>query len=197
MPKYPQLSELPTKTGHCKVDSLHYPTHLDGSRNKHTLSVPNLLDPNFISSKLLFPRGIFSKVKGANDEVPQVKRIEVFARKDGNKYGIIRSLFVGFSSEKSILRIAEVTSGVVQVTAVRSSGAIGKISDIVDKKTDTLIVKRSLTGWKGDGQGNNFRLKIPTLAVPYRWKDRMALSEGDCLIVSNPIADFAVPPPNL
>jgi len=192
-----RLGELTTDRDSFKQVSFHYHAQIDNSGNKHTLSVPHLLGPTMGSSKLLFPRGIFSKINDGDVDTLQIKRIELFAKKGEDKYGIIRSLFVGFSSEKSILRIAEATSGVVQVTAVRSAGDSKKSSSAVQQKSDTLIVKRSLTSPKdANQQQNSLRLKIPSITVPNRWKDRMNLSEGDCLVISNPIADFQVPPPN-
>jgi len=145
------------------------------------------------SAKLLFPKGILTKVKEGADDVPPVKRIELFARDGGDTYGIIRSLFVGFSTEKSILRIAETTGGVVQVRAMRATK--GKEAT-ASGSTDLILLKRDSIAL--DQEGNpGFRIRVPSITISPRWKERMRLSEGDRLMISNPIQDYAVPPPNV
>jgi hypothetical protein len=157
-----------------------------------------LLSSKIDSSKLIFPKGILSKVKENDMETPQVKRIELFAKDGEDTYGIIRSMFVGYSSEESILEIAEASGGVVQVRAV-----VGRLSDKSEKRfsasSDTLILKRSSTATDASQEVRfpSFRQKLPSITVPPRWKDRMKLSEDDRLIISSPIADYSVLPPNI
>jgi hypothetical protein len=141
---------------------------------------------------LLFPKGILTKVKEGADDVPPVKRIELFARDGGDTYGIIRSLFVGFSAEKSILRIAETTGGVVQVRTMRAAN--GK-ENTASGSTDLLLLKRDSSA--ADQESSGFRMRIPSITISPRWKERMRLSEEDRLMISNPIQDYAVPPPNV
>jgi hypothetical protein len=146
------------------------------------------------SARLLFPKGILTKVREGPDDVPQVKRIELFAKDGGDTYGIIRSLFVGFSAEKSLLQIAEASGGVVQVRAVRSSKGKKDVSS-PEGTGDMLLLRRDSTPNQAENPG--FRVRIPSITISPRWKDRMRLSEEDCLMISNPIQDYAVPPPNV
>ncbi len=133
-------------------------------------------------------------MKEGSDDVPPVKRIELFANEGSDTYGILRSLFVGFSSEKSVLQIAETTGGVVQVRAVRAYKGKPDGSS-TDGDGDMLLVRRDSASDRSGDPG--FRLKVPTITIPPRWKERMKLSEQDCLMISNPIQDYAVPPPNV
>ena len=178
--------------------SLYCPSNNEESRRKRTFQIPNLLKNRFDSGKLIFPQGILSKVQEGAEDIGPVKRIELFARDRDDTYGIIRSLFVGFSSEKSILQIAEATGGVVQVRPIRSGGN-GKPNDygLTEKTRDTLILKRSPDARPDDSPRVGFRMKVPSITVPPRWKDRMKLEEGDCLMISNPIEEYAVPPPSV
>jgi hypothetical protein len=150
------------------------------------------------SARLLFPKGVLAKISEGAEDVPPVKRIELFAKDGADTYGIIRSLFIGFSSERSILQIAEMTGGVVQVRAVRMSKGPTNDNSFGEKLGDTLLLKRSSSNDVADkSESTRFRFRIPSITISPRWKDRMRLSEGDCLLVSNPIQDYAVPPPNV
>jgi len=145
------------------------------------------------SAKVIYPRGVLSRIKEGVDDVPPVKRIEFFAKDGNDTYGILRSIFVAFSSEKSILRIAEASNGVVQVRSVRSGNSKG--SDDSNSAQDRLILKRSSEINQEDRPV--LSMKTPTITVSPRWRERMRLEAGDCLIVSNPIEDYSVPPPNI
>ncbi len=193
------LFELPTNRLSRRLDnySITYPRQIEEDRKKRTYEFPQLLKSRIDSTRLLFPKGILSKVREGPDDIPPVKRIELFAKDGGDTYGIIRSLFVGFSSEKSILQIAETTRGVVQVRAVRSSSGKATESTSTETSRDTLILKRASTAGVDDGREAGFRVRMPSITVSPRWKDRMKLAEGDCLMVSNPMEDYAVPPPNV
>jgi hypothetical protein len=81
------------------------------------------------------------------------------------------------------------------VRAVRSSG--GKVMENfpAQSSSDVLLLKRSPA--EEQPLRPTFGFKSPTIKVSPRWKDRMKLSTEDCLIVSNPIEDYAVPPPNV
>jgi len=127
------------------------------------------------------------------DDLPPVKRIEFFAKDGNDTYGILRSIFVAFSSEKSILRIADASNGVVQVRSVRSRNSKG--SDDSNSAQDRLILKRSSEIEQEDRPV--LSMKTPTITVSPRWRERMKLKSGDCLIVSNPIEEYSVPPPNI
>ena len=143
---------------------------------------------------MLFPKGILTKIKEGLDDIPPVKRIELFAKEGADTYGILRSIFVGFSSEQSVLQIAEATGGVVQVRAVRAFN--GKTESATPEAAgDMLVLRRNSTEEPTARSG--FRLRIPCVTIPPRWKERMKLTDGDCLLISNPIQDYAVPPPNV
>ena len=133
---------------------------------------------------------MLSTIREGSDDLPPVKRIEFFAKGGNDTYGILRSIFVAFSSEKSILRIADASSGVVHVRSIRPG-----ISNSVDSTQDKLILRRST-----ETQENHrplLGLKTPTITVSPRWRERMKLEEGECLMVSNPLEEYAVPPPNI
>jgi len=127
------------------------------------------------------------------DDLPPVKRIEFFAKDGNDTYGILRSIFVAFSSEKSILRIADALNGEVQSRSVRSRNSKG--SDDSNSAQDRLILKRSSEIEQEDRPV--LSMKTPTITVSPRWRERMKLKSGDCLIVSNPIEEYSVPPPNI
>lgn len=177
--------------------SFNYPSSNEETRRKRTFEFPSLLKSRIDSNKVLFPKGVLSKVREGSDDIPPVKRIELFAKDRGETYGIIRSMFVGFSSEKSILQIAEATRGVVQVRPVRSSNGKSNEYGLTEKTRDILILKRSPEVSPDTAHSVGFRVKIPSITVPPRWKDRMKLEDGDCLMISNPIEEYAVPPPNV
>ena len=196
--QFPQVfdwSELTKTEFSGKIDSYsyRYPSEIEEARKKRSLEFPDLLR-SIDSAKLLFPKGVLTKVREGSDDVPQVRRIELFAKDGGDTYGIIRSLFVGFSSEKSILQIAEASGGVVQVRAVRTSKG-KKESFSPEGSGDMLLLRRDSSTPPADNPG--FRVRIPSITISPRWKERMRLSEEDCLMISNPIQDYAVPPPNV
>jgi hypothetical protein len=135
-----------------------------------------------------------SRLKEGTDDIPPLKRIEFFAKSRKDTYGILRSIFVAFSSERSILQIAEASGGVVQVRSIRA-GSLNVVEATGESSQDRLILKRS-----GEVEGTErptLSIKAPIITVPPRWRERMGLETGDCLIISNPIEEYVVPPPNL
>jgi len=177
--------------------SFNYPSEIQEARKKRTFEIPELLKSKIDSGKLLFPKGILSKVRESHDDVPPVKRIELFAKDGAETYGIIRSLFVGFSSEKSVLQIAEISGGVVQVRAVRARKGPSKEFSSDESSGDVLLLKRSPAETSEQSTSTRFRFRIPSVTVPAVWKERMKLSEEDRLLISNPIGEYAVPPPSV
>ena len=175
--------------------SFNYPRAIEESRKKRTFQFPFLLKSQIDESRLLFPRGILSKVKEGLEDIPPVKRIELFAKDGEDTYGIIRSIFVGLSSERSILEIAETSGGVVQVRVVRSGRGNAKDASISEGSGDVILLKR--LSEESEETTAGFRVRIPSITISPRWGDRMRISEGDCLMVSNPIQNYAVPPPNM
>jgi hypothetical protein len=193
----PVLFELTTTNTSGEFESKHfsYNIPIDESRKKRTFEFPDLLRTHLDSSKILFPKGILSKITEGKDELPRMKRIELFANREDDTYGIIRTMSVALSREKSVLHIADASNGVIQVRTVRTISSTGRFD--VECQMDTLILKRFPEANSETQLDLSPRLRVPKIIVPPRWKDRMKLSEGDCLLISNPIAEFAVPPPNV
>jgi hypothetical protein len=148
-----------------------------------------------------------SKIKESKEDSPLVRRVEVFADKKEDKYGILRTLFVAYSSETSLLRIAAASDGVIQVRSVSNSGFLGGSSSprggaaILE---DKLLLKRSHEDQEKkevDSERSTrptfFSIKAPDLIVSPRWREKMNLEPGDRLLVSNPIENYEVPPPNV
>ncbi len=127
----------------------------------------------------------------SEDDLPPVKRIELFARDEKDTYGILRTLFVAISAEKSILQMASASDGIIQVRTLPEK------SDSVKKKIieDKILVKRLQE--IGPGLEQSVRIRTPNLMVSARWREKMDLRARDRIILSNPIEEYAVPPPNI
>ena len=163
---------------------------LDGKSNpKRTIQVPELVR-NLDSNKMIFPRGIVSTIIESEDDLPPVKRIELFAKDEKDTYGILRTLFVATSSEKSILQMATASDGIIQVRTLPEKSESGK--KILE---DKLLVKRPQEIRPSLEQ--SVRIRTPNIVVSARWRERMDLHSRDRIILSNPIEEYAVPPPNL
>jgi hypothetical protein len=159
---------------------------------KRTVHLPDMA-PNAEQGKMIYPRGIVSTVKEFTQDSKPVKRIELFAKKGEKTYGIIRTLSVAFTSARGLLQIAEASSNVVKINGLVSDQdyvSHGRSPLIEDK----LVLKRAEDIPE---ESEKFRLTAPALIVSPRWRERMHLSVGDRLIVSNPLETYAVPPPSL
>jgi hypothetical protein len=172
---------------------------LPGPTVKRTITVKDVvsLDP----ARLIYPRGIVSKVRESQQDCPPLKRIELFATTDDNDtYGVLRSIFVAFSAERRLLEVAQASNGVIRVTSINGgAGTASRGSERQKIVGDTLILKR-MEGEERQEEmpGLPFRrVRIPDLHVPARWREMMNLKPGDRLIVSNPIESYEVPPPNV
>jgi hypothetical protein len=142
------------------------------------------------ANKVIFPRGIVSIITESEGDLPPVKRVELFAREEKETYGILRTLFVALSSEKSILRMADASDGIVQVRSLPDKSESNmKIFE------DKLLIKRTDTIHESDQK--SVRIRTPSIIVSARWRERMQLRSYDRIIVSNPIEEYAVPPPNI
>ncbi|MFI5420569.1 MAG: hypothetical protein ACHQ1H_06340 [Nitrososphaerales archaeon] len=139
---------------------------------------------------MIFPRGIVSTVTESEDDLPPVRRIELFAKDEKDTYGILRTLFVAISSEKSILQMASASDGIIQVRTLPDTVESGK--KIFE---DKLLIKRPQT--VEQSLDREIRMKTPNIVVSARWRERMDLNSRDRIILSNPIEDYAVPPPSL
>ena len=145
---------------------------------------------NVDANRVIFPCGIVSTIIESENDLPPVKRIELFAREEKETYGILRTLFVALSAEKSILRMASSSDGIIQVrTLSEKSDASTTIYE------DKILIKRTETISDDDGQ--SLRIKTPNIVVSARWRERMHLKAHGRIILSNPLEEYAVPPPNI
>src|SRR5579884_3814672 len=146
--------------------------------SKRTLRVPKIM-PSIDPDRTLFPRGVLTLLKESREATHEVKRIEIFANKSKEGlYGILRRMFVAFSSERELLQIARASDNVIEVRLV-----LKRIEEATpDEHSETLI---------------SFRKKPPKLLVPAAWLERVDLEDGSQIIVSNPMARFVIPPPDL
>jgi hypothetical protein len=157
---------------------------------KHTLRVDYLFG-GIDAQRLIYPKGVIGSLKEEEIESKRLRRIELFAGEEtGDTYGIIRNLFVAHSSELSLLDLAMTSNGVISVRAFPRS-SIGSKSDEI--KEDKLILKSTDSTTLAIPN----RARAPSLFVSQRWLDKMNLAKGDRIIVSNPIENFVVPPPNM
>jgi hypothetical protein len=167
---------------------------------KHTLRIKDILG-RFDPQKILYPNGLVSELEEDNSSDPKpVKRIELFAKNllSNKTFGVMRSFFVGFSSERGLLDLANFSDNVISVRAVSGSGEHSEGKIIEDK----LVLKRieSPNPRERDRFSLSYifrRQKIPSLIVSSRWLDRMDLHKGDRIIVSNPVENYMTPPPEL
>ena len=141
-------------------------------------------------NKVIFPRGIVTTISELQNDLPPVKRIELFAKEEKETYGILRTLFVALSGERSILRMASASDGIIQVrTLSEDLETKNKICE------DKILIKR--TESLSEDENQSLRIKTPNIAVTARWRERMHLKAHDRIILSNPLEEYAVPPPNV
>ncbi len=182
----------------------------NATSEKHILRIKYLLQ-KLDTQRILYPKGLVSQVQTAssasNDPRP-LKRIELFAKNDRSDetFGVIRNFFVGFSSERGLLDLANVSNNVICVRSVPSSGEGGRRNKKILE--DKLVLKR--IDEDEEEQDSSFRRmnpfssanivrrqKLPKIIVSPRWLDKMQLENGDRIIVSNPIENYLAPPPDL
>lgn len=197
-------SNTKNRSSSSKIPSLFSRSDL---ADKHVLKVKDIFrkcDPQ----KRLYPNGLLSELEEENSafDFRPVKRIELFAKNERTKatYGIIRNFFVGFSSERSLLDLANFSDNVISVRTVLNSSWRGEHSEV--KIIEDKLVLKTLDGTEKARQDiGRFstssiiftRSKTPALYVSSRWLDKMELCEGDRIIVSNPVEDYVTPPPIL
>ncbi len=163
-----------------------------GQSKKRTLRVPDLLN-EIPEERAVYPRGIVGSLKETNFDSVRVGRIELFSRKKderGKYYGILKQLFVAFSSESKILKLAGTSSNVIEVHGLRDEDKKNK-KGLVESK---LVLKRSKEE-KKDDVFSLYGEKTPKLLVSAHWLDLMNLSSGDRVIISNPRENYEIPPP--
>src|SRR5487761_1729657 len=157
---------------------------------KRTVRMEYMLD-SIDSQQLIYPNGVFGALRETDEEQKPLRRIELFAEEQRKEtYGIIRSLFVAYSSEHSLLELAQVSNNVISVRAFLGSGQGTQDPRMIE---DRLILKRR----DSESESAPYRARVPSLFVSSRWLDRMNLEKGDRIIVSNPLENYVVPPPNM
>lgn len=175
------------------------------SIEKHVLRIKDVFE-KIDSQKRIYPNGLISKVEEDGDaNSGQVERIELFSenRRSKQVHGILRSLFLGFSNEKELLDLADYSNRVISIRTIsRDFSEGGKVVQ------DNLVLKRreDKPGRNPGGELNSVfpssdellirRNKLPSLYVSSRWLDRMDLCSGDRILVSNPVENYATPPPD-
>ncbi|MHB1909459.1 MAG: hypothetical protein ACYCQJ_11410 [Nitrososphaerales archaeon] len=165
---------------------------------KHTLRMASIFSQTDSQARL-YPSGLVSLLEeDSNSDLKQVRRIELVGknRRSNEIYGVLRNIFVAFSSERGLLDLANYSDNIVSVRAV--SGNEKSPSIIEDK----LVIKRIEKNPEGQKQPNPFASVLRTIParsikVSSHWLDRMNLSSGDRVIVSNPVENFVRPPPEL
>jgi hypothetical protein len=164
---------------------------------KRTFRLPSVL-PRIDTDKVLFPHGVLSVIKESKEPEDKVKRIEIFAEDSGDStYGILRNMFVAFSSERKLLDLAHASDNVIEVRTLqpdahRGSSQTGKIigDKLVLKRTEQEAVDTK------NAMASCFS-KAPNLLVPSAWLEKVDLDRGAQIMVSNPIERYMVPPPTL
>ena len=152
--------------------------------------------PDFLSEadreKSLYPKGIVGSLKESTFESRQVERIELFAQKKGKKryYGILKHLFVAFSSESRLLELANASSNVIEVHALGRKEENGKVA--IEGK---LVLKRVEERKTEQDPFSLYEEHTPNLFVSAHWLDIMNLRSGDRAIISNPRERYEIPPP--
>ena len=154
------------------------------------------------SSRILYPRGVLSMITPISDSGQTVKRVEFFAREKEDIYGIIRSFHVAYSSERALLELAEASSSVISVRSIESETFKNNTDPSRKTIEDRLVLRRAedkQTDKEDKSQSSmlTLRPKTPDLSVPPIWLEKMDLKPGARVFVSNPMENYAVPPPNL
>ena len=157
---------------------------------KRTLRIDCLID-HMDFNRVIYPNGVFGAVTQSAEDSPPVKRIELFAEeRNRDLYGIIRDLFVAYSSEAKLLEMAQASNSVVSVRTIDSSNSRKTERRIIE---DKLVLRRS----EVRARTSPYKKNIADLMVTPRWLERMDLEKGDRVIISNPIENYVVPPPNV
>jgi hypothetical protein len=167
------------------------------SAKKHVLHMHDVLR-KFDSQKRIYPNGLVCSLKGTEEKVEKIRRIELFAEEHSKEsYGIIRQFFVAYSSERNLLQLALASENVICIRAMPRSPRERHTLPGVDRRSmaleNRLILKRS----GEESKEPSYRPRIPDLVVSQHWLELMELENGDRIIISNPIEKYMVPPPGL
>ncbi len=162
---------------------------------KRTLRVPDFLN-EIAGDKSVYPKGIVGSLKESGYDSVKVERIELFAHQEeekGKYYGILKQLFVAFSSESNLLKLAGASSNVIEVHGLGDKS----IENGKAIRQSTLVLRRSEEEDKEQKEGIHtlYGEHTPNLFVSSHWLDLMSLSTGDRVIISNPRGEYEIPPP--
>ena len=160
--------------------------------SKRTLKIPKIVN-RMDSDRVIYPRGLVSALKESDEASPPVKRVEIFAKDRRETYGILRVLNVAFSSERTLLDMAQVSDNVIQVRSVPGSSASATVEGGRRIVEDRLVLKRI------DSKPGpiTYSARTPDLHVSGQWLENHDLQNGARIIVSNPLEKYLVPPPGL
>ncbi len=161
---------------------------------KRVVRLPEILD-SIDSNKRIFPKGVLSTLSKCEERSPIVKRVEVFGESERNTFGIIRTLFVAYSSEKSLLEMAESSNCVIQVNSLNTEATQKNDSQMIEDKL--LLRRASQSSIEHEVISFTVKLEAPKLMVPEHWLDKFRLRLGDRIMVSNPLENYFVPPPSV
>jgi hypothetical protein len=174
--------------------------------SKRTLRVASFLR-QVDEDRAIYPKGIIAALRELSPPKSFTKfaRVEWFADQQmkeekgsiKRKFGILREFFPAFSSEPKLLRLAGISSNVIEVHANSDKDKQRQQANI--SKTvfaDKLILKEAGNREEvKQGVPLTFGEHAPELLVLAHWLDVMSLSSGDRVIVSNPREDYEMPPP--
>ena len=158
----------------------------EGISNKRILRIPDFLNEIRLDNKT-YPKGILGSLKETDFDPGRVERIELIAKERKRSYGILKRLFVAFSSESNLLKLAGASSNVIEVHGLRDK----QKRTLMESK---LVLKRADEGMD-ETMVSSYRERTPDLLVSPHWLDLMNLSSGDRVIVSNPREVYEIPPP--
>ncbi len=160
--------------------------------SKRTLRIPKVLSP-VDSDLLIYPRGVVTALKETVETSPPVKRIELFAEDSKETFGILRTLSVAFSSERTLLEMAQASDSIIQVRSVSNSSSSS--ADDTGRRIveDRMVLKRM----ESQSEPMQYTAKTPDLHVSGQWLEKFDLELGERVIVSNPIEKYVVPPPSI
>jgi hypothetical protein len=170
--------------------------------DKHILRIKKVLD-TFDPQKLIYPNGVLGELEEDDSSSKQgtIKRIELFAENKTSMetFGVIRNFFMGFSSDRELLDLANFSNSVISVRAIGASRENSETKLLEDK----LVLKR-IEPPAHSSEDDRFsisriysRQRLSSLIVSSRWLDRMGFCKGDRIMISNPVENYVTPPPQL
>lgn len=163
---------------------------------KRTILFHNV-SSNIDPGRVLYPKGLLSRVaRRFVEKDTMVNRVELLARKQKETYGVIRSFHVAYSTENQLLGMAEASNNVISVRTLESSlSEDGKAYGIIE---DRLVLRRGETDTSEERQVQVFtRQATPELMVSKIWLEKMKLGPESRVLVSNPIENYTILPPNV